>query len=94
MAFYAIQLVKDPSEKPETLQLIEQLKLEPIKNQFEILNYVNVVVRISDNAGVDQISKRDVISIQPAPIQVARLAVPDASLSRDKKQTQRTTKDE
>ena len=42
------------------------MKLEPIKNQFEILNYVNVVVRISDNAVVDQLSKRgDVVSIQP-----------------------------
>ena len=63
---YAIQLVKDESANAETLALIAKLGLQPITNQYEILNYVNVVVRLNSSSVVDELSQReDIVSIQP-----------------------------
>jgi hypothetical protein len=62
---YAIQLVTDPSTNSSTLSVLDQLKAEPIRSQFDILNYRNVIVRISP-ADVKTVAARpDVVSIQP-----------------------------
>ncbi|MCM3871575.1 MAG: S8 family serine peptidase, partial [Pyrinomonadaceae bacterium] len=64
--FFAIQMVKDEVENANTLELIEKLQLEPIKSQTEVLNYVNVIVRLATGAVVKELSQRgDVVSIQP-----------------------------
>jgi subtilisin-like proprotein convertase family protein len=63
---YAIQLVKDRSANTDTLALIESLRTRKITNQWEVLNYLDVVVHISAAAVVAQIAKRpDVVSIHP-----------------------------
>ena len=65
---YAIQLVTDPAANSSTLSLLDQLKAEPIRSQFDILNYRNVIVRLSP-ADVKTIAARpDVVSIQPYSI--------------------------
>ena len=43
---FAIQLVNDPTSNQDTLQLINALRAEPIKSQFRVLNYLNVIVRL------------------------------------------------
>lgn len=43
---FAVQLLDDADDNPATLALIEQLKLEPVKQQFRTLNYLNVIVRL------------------------------------------------
>ena len=63
---YAIQLVEDKEENPVTLQLIEQLALEPIVSQFRVLDYLNVIVQLSSESVEGELAKRpDVISIAP-----------------------------
>ncbi len=63
---FAVQLVKDEAANAETLQVIEKLKLEPLKNQYEILNYVNVIVRLNSTSVIGELALRDdVVSIQP-----------------------------
>lgn len=64
---YAVQLVQDKETNLETLKLIDQLKIE-ILVRWEVLKYVNVVVRLPLSA-VTTISKRaDVVSVQPYSI--------------------------
>lgn len=64
---FAIQLVASPSENAGTLQLIDLLKLEPIQQQYDILNYMNVVVRL-DQISLQAIAARpEVISIAYYP---------------------------
>lgn len=64
---YAVQLIQDKEANPQTLQLIDQLKIE-ILVRWEILKYINVVVRMPIST-VTTLSKRtDVISIQPYPM--------------------------
>lgn len=63
---YAVQLVKDYSENAATLALIDRVRTKEITNQWEVLNYVNVVVHIPASDVVEQLSNRpDVVSIQP-----------------------------
>jgi hypothetical protein len=62
---YAIQLVADPGANSSTLGLLDQLKSEPIKSQFDILNYRNVIVRLGPAAVKTVAARPDVISIQP-----------------------------
>ncbi|MGH9967909.1 MAG: S8 family serine peptidase, partial [Pyrinomonadaceae bacterium] len=63
---FQIQLVRDEVENKATMHLIEQEQIEPIKSQFEILNYVNIVANLRDIDSATAISKRDdVVSIQP-----------------------------
>ncbi|NOS71733.1 MAG: S8 family serine peptidase [Verrucomicrobia bacterium] len=62
---FAIQLVEDAVANPQTLALIEQLKLAPIKRQFALLEFVNVIVRLPADQLVNISSRPDVISIQP-----------------------------
>ncbi|MCU0857898.1 MAG: S8 family serine peptidase, partial [Pontiellaceae bacterium] len=62
---FEIQLVADDEMNPETLKLIDTLKLAPIRRQSKQLGYVNIVVRV-DPASLDQIAGQpDVVSIQP-----------------------------
>jgi subtilisin-like proprotein convertase family protein len=64
--YYGIQLIEDKEENPDTLALIQDLAAEPIVSQFQVLDYLNVVVRLAPDTSIDQIAKRpDVISIAP-----------------------------
>lgn len=61
---FGIQLVEDKETNPETLSLIDQAKVETLV-QWQVLSYVNLVVRMSSDH-VTAISKRpDVVSIAP-----------------------------
>jgi Subtilase family/HYR domain len=62
---YAIQLVADPAANEKTLSLINDYKTEDIKNQWEILNYVDIVVGLPTSAIKDISTQPDVVSIQP-----------------------------
>lgn len=63
---YAIQMVKDKIENANTMALIDRVRTEEITNQWEVLNYLDVVVHIPAAALVSQIARRpDVVSIAP-----------------------------
>jgi hypothetical protein len=62
---YAIQLVADAEANTNTLQLLDRLRGEPIKQQQTVLNYLNVVVSLSTNDVPVVAARPDVISIQP-----------------------------
>ncbi len=62
---FAIQLAEDADANPQTLALIEQLKLAPIKRQFALLEFVNIIVRLPADQLANISSRPDVISIQP-----------------------------
>jgi PKD repeat protein len=62
---FTIQLVADAEANAATLQLIDQLKLEPIQRQYEILEYRNVQVRLAPENLQQIAGQPDVISIQP-----------------------------
>ena len=62
---FAIQLAQDPDANPATLALIDQLKLEPIRRQYNLLRYVNVFVRLRPQDLGLLAAQPDVISIQP-----------------------------
>ena len=62
---FAIQLMADAAVNADTLKLIDQLKLAPIERRRSVLNFVDVVVRLSA-ADLPKIAAQpDVISIQP-----------------------------
>ena len=62
---FAIQLMADAAANADTLKLIDQLKLAPIQRQRPVLNFVDVIVRVSA-ADLPKIAARpDVLSIQP-----------------------------
>ena len=62
---FAIQLVGDTAANSATLALIDQLKLSPIHRRYNLLQYVNVFVRLRAQ-DLNLIAARpDVISIQP-----------------------------
>ena len=60
---FAIQLVADPAANPATVQMINGLALEPIRKQSQVLNYVNIIVRIPANRVDDIAAQPDVVSI-------------------------------
>jgi subtilase family protein len=62
---FAIQLVADAVANPATLALIDQLKLAPVRREFDILNYRNLVVPLPADRLKDIAAQPDVISIQP-----------------------------
>ncbi len=63
--FFEIQLLADLSPNRVTLDLIDRLKLEPVRQQFNALGYLNVIVRLPP-AAVNQIAAQpEVVSIQP-----------------------------
>jgi subtilisin-like proprotein convertase family protein len=61
---FALQLVNDPTANQDTLALINALRVEPIKSQFRVLNYLNVIVRLP-LAAVEKglVGRRDILSI-------------------------------
>jgi len=62
---FAIQLVADEEANTNTLNLIEQLKLEKLPPQHAVMHYLNVIARL-DPATLDRIAARpEVVSIQP-----------------------------
>ncbi|MFO1512656.1 MAG: S8 family serine peptidase [Verrucomicrobiota bacterium] len=62
---FAIQLVNDSQANTDTLALIDQLKLEPVKREFHVLQYLNLIVRLPPERLTEIASRPDVISIQP-----------------------------
>lgn len=62
---FAIQLVDDPEANAPTLSLIDQLKLEPVKREFRVLQYRNLIVRLPPEQLTVIATRPDVISIQP-----------------------------
>ena len=62
---FAVQLLTDADENPATLTLIDQLKLAPIQQQFRVLDYLNVIVRLPADRLANVASRPDVVSIHP-----------------------------
>jgi subtilisin-like proprotein convertase family protein len=61
---FAVQLVADGQGNQSTLQAITNLKAEPIRSQFAVLDYVNVIVKLPVAAVERQIALRpDVVSV-------------------------------
>ncbi|MGH9799363.1 MAG: S8 family serine peptidase, partial [Blastocatellia bacterium] len=61
---FAIQLVADENGNQTTKLTIESLKTEPIRSQFSVLNYVNIIVKLPIAAVDRQLAARpDVVSI-------------------------------
>jgi hypothetical protein len=60
---FAVQLFKDPVANGNTLQLINQIKTQSIKVQWEILNYVNLVVGLKDSDVKTLAARPDVVSV-------------------------------
>lgn len=63
--WYAVQLVADAAANAETLALIDQLKVEPVKQQYQILNYLNLVVRLPAASVAELAARPEVVSIRP-----------------------------
>ena len=62
---FQIQLLADLPANRVTLDLIDRVKLEPVRQQYNALTYLNVIVRLPPDA-VNQIAAQpEVISIQP-----------------------------
>ncbi|HYP28851.1 MAG TPA: S8 family serine peptidase [Blastocatellia bacterium] len=62
---YTIQMINDPKANAATLALIDLYKTEPVKSQWGILKYVNLIVGLSPNAFKEIASRPDVVSIYP-----------------------------
>lgn len=63
--WYAVQLVADATANAETLALVDQLKAEPVKQQYQILNYLNLVVRLPAARVAELAARPEVVSIRP-----------------------------
>src|ERR1043166_804830 len=64
-ALYAIQLVADAESNAATLSLIDQFRNEPVRKQHNVMQYLNVIVRLPA-ASVSQIAAQpDVVSVLP-----------------------------
>jgi len=62
---FAIQLVDDADANAATLALIDRLKLAPVRNQFHLLGYLNVIVRLPPERLNEVAAQPEVVSIQP-----------------------------
>jgi uncharacterized repeat protein (TIGR01451 family) len=62
---FAIQLLVDEISNSNTLAVIERLKLDPIKRDFPVLQFRNLIVRVAPESIAEISSQPDVISIQP-----------------------------
>jgi hypothetical protein len=60
---FAIQLVADPEANAETLKLVESLATEPVRLQWRILGYRNLVVKLPVDAVAAIAERPDVVSI-------------------------------
>ncbi len=62
---FAIQLVADPAANGETVRLVERRGVGAVRQRWDILKYVNLVVTLPLDA-VDEVAARpDVVSIEP-----------------------------
>jgi uncharacterized repeat protein (TIGR01451 family) len=64
---FTVQLLQDAAANPGTLALIDQLKLAAIEQQFQTLDYLNVVVRLPASRLSELAARPDVVSIQTHP---------------------------
>jgi PKD repeat protein len=62
---FAIQMVADAFANTATLNLINRLKLAPIRQQYEFLGYLNVMVKVPAERLADIAAQPEVVSIQP-----------------------------
>jgi uncharacterized repeat protein (TIGR01451 family) len=62
---FAIQLLDDAEANVNTRQLIDELRLEPLKRQFRTLQFVNLIVRLPVSRLGEIAAQPDVISIHP-----------------------------
>ncbi len=62
---FAVQLVEDAQANPNTLALIDQWKLAPVKREFRALQYRNLIVRLPPERLTEIAGQPDVVSIQP-----------------------------
>lgn len=62
---FAIQMLADDGANAATLQLIDELKLESARQQYHMLNYLNVVVALPADQLSSIAAQPEVISIQP-----------------------------
>src|SRR6185295_16097464 len=62
---FAIQLVKDPNTNAVTLDAIDAVKSGPISNEYDALNYHNVIVAIPPALLGTIAARPDVVSIEP-----------------------------
>lgn len=62
---FAVQFIHDPPANASTLQMIGSAKLENVASQYRILHYLNVVVKLPEQALHALAQRPDVISIQP-----------------------------
>ena len=62
---FAIQLVADAEANAATFQLINQLRLEPIRDQSLALGFLNLVVKLDPASMKTLAAQPDVVSIQP-----------------------------
>jgi hypothetical protein len=62
---FAIQLVADDEANAATLGRIDQWKLGPVRNEFRVLSYHNIIVSLPPERLKDIAAQPDVISIQP-----------------------------
>jgi hypothetical protein len=60
---YDVQLYKDPKANAKTMKLINQIKTDAIKVQWEILDYANLVVGLTDEGVKTLASRPDVVAI-------------------------------
>ncbi len=61
----AVQLVQDAVANPETLQLIDQWRTGAVKNQYPVLNYVDIIVPLPLGGIYQLLDRPDVVSIMP-----------------------------
>jgi uncharacterized repeat protein (TIGR01451 family) len=62
---FAIQLLGDDEANAGTLALIESLKLAPVKRDFRVLQYRNLIVRLPADRLPEIAAQPEVVSIQP-----------------------------
>jgi uncharacterized repeat protein (TIGR01451 family) len=62
---FAVQLVNDAGANAATLKLIDEIKLAPIRRQFNTSDYLNLIVSLPQNRLADVAAMPEVISIQP-----------------------------
>ncbi len=62
---FAVQLVDDAETNPDTLALLDQLKLDVPIRFSRVPGYVNIVVRLPASAVTSIAEQADVVSIQP-----------------------------
>src|SRR5437660_4733434 len=64
---FAIQLVADDAANAATLAVIDRLKLEMIRIQSRVLNYLNVIVRLPPERLAEIAAQPEIVSIQSYP---------------------------